>query len=102
MTSNRICSAGFGDEWAYYCQPNPGDPLQPMSIVLFNRLQKPAEVERSLNQLEQLAQNALRGPVPALFSISQQKVGELTVHTLSTPQGGINWAIADGRFCLAT
>ncbi|MFI5381899.1 MAG: DUF3352 domain-containing protein [Tepidisphaerales bacterium] len=91
----------LGTEWAYYF--NTAGPEDPAGLVIVNRLAKPAEAEKSLNQLEQLAQKALaRAPQGVPFTLSQNKVGRLTVHAIAMPQFTLSWTISGGSLYFAT
>ena len=90
----------FDREWSYYYQPRDSDPS---GLVLINRLAKPVEAESSLNLLEQRAKAELsKLPQGPPLTLSQTKVGPLTVHAFSLPQWTISWTISGGRFYLAS
>ncbi len=91
----------LGNEWTYYFNPAGGG--DPAGLVIVNRLTKPVEAERSLNQLELLARNALaRAPQGMAINLSQSKVGQLTVHAISMPQASLSWTISGGTLYFAT
>lgn len=90
----------FSDEWVYYCEPG-ADASSPMDFVLINRLTKPAQAERSLNQIEKIAQQAIAQNPQAAIHLSQDTVGQITTHTIGLPQLSITWTISDGKLLVA-
>ncbi|HEX2973125.1 MAG TPA: hypothetical protein VHP11_12385 [Tepidisphaeraceae bacterium] len=88
----------LGTEWAFYSE-RAGSGSGLAGLTLINRLVKPAEAERSLSALENVA-NLAMASMPernkVQISFAQEKVGSLTVHTLSLPLVAPSWTIKDG------
>ncbi|MGE5609423.1 MAG: DUF3352 domain-containing protein [Bacillota bacterium] len=90
--------AALGTEWAFYIDPvSTGTGMTGVTFV--NRLAKPAEAERSLVALENMGNMLLAGALAReqmQISFTQQKVGNLTLHTLGVPLFAPSWTIKDG------
>lgn len=93
---------GFGSEWTMYSDRGAaGSGL--IGVVVMNRLDQPAEVERTLTKLEgwvnQKLAAEMRGEEMKL-GFTQAKLGQLDVHTFSVPMVAPSWTIVDGKFYL--
>ena len=77
----------FGDEWAYYTDPNTGG-RGAMGFVLVNRLRDGKKAEAALDKIVDLANGliAREGPDAKIkVSLREAKVGDVTVRYVATP-----------------
>ncbi len=93
----------LGSQWALYLDPQVGGNGM-LGYVLVNRLRDANRLEKTLGQVELMANNLMRSFASRqkmTIQFKQEKVGDTTVHYLAVPFVGPSWVIRDGNLYLS-
>ena len=102
MDLKKDLLSAFGKEWLDYSDPATTG-AGTLGTVMLNKLANAAQAESSLTKLEGWINKKIAEEMKGeevKIAITQNRIGNLDIHTLSVPLVAPSWAIRDGVFYL--